>query len=227
MPCTNDPGSCAYLNEVYNSHDKGMLASGIFWAIFGGTFIVWGIYMRVFRDSYNNQTEKYSPGEATEQKKTTRKRSLLVHLSLVFASQSRRLLLPDFFRPIFGRTTRFQVLNLAIISGYLLVWSFVSMQYKFWVTSVKAYPGVFNTRSSIGSWANHMGILAYALTPISIILSSRESLLTVLTGVPYQKFYFLHRWLGYIIVLQSLLHTGLRCLIDFYYYRPQPSVGRP
>lgn len=99
------------------------------------------------------------------------------------------------------------------------------MRYKVWITPVKKLPSVFNTRSSIRSRANRVGLFAYALTPISILLSSRESILTLLTGVPYQKFYFLHRWLGYIIVIQSLIHTVLRFLVDFYFYKPQPSTG--
>lgn len=137
----------------------------------------------------------------------------------------RRYLLPDANHFFFGRTTRFQVSVLAILSGYLLVLSFVGIVYNTWVTPVKNKPGVFNTRTSLGPWSDRVGVLAYALTPLSILLSSRESLLSVLTGLPYQTFNFLHRWLGYIIFVQSALHTIGWCIIQARLYQPQPSVG--
>ncbi|KAG9927475.1 hypothetical protein KCV02_g9044, partial [Aureobasidium melanogenum] len=141
------------------------------------------------------------------------------------SSHTRRYLLPDFARPIFGRTTRLQVLILMILTGYLAVWSFVGILYGRWVTPVKKMPGVYSTRTSLGPWADRIGVLAYALTPLSILLSSRESILSLLTGLPYQSFNFLHRWLGYIIVVQSSLHTIGWCIIEARLYQPQPTVG--
>ena len=208
------------MDEVYNGHDRGLIALGLFWGAFVATFFIWAI-LRMSRNS-NGGAIRLPAADSSPQK---RKKSFLTRLNLAVASHARRYLLPDFFRPIFGRTTRLQVLILIIIATYFFIWSCVSMKYKVWVTPVKKHPGQFNTRSSIGSWANRVGLFAYALTPISILLSSRESILTLLTGVPYQKFYFLHRWLGYIIIIQSLIHTVLRFLIDFYFYSPQPATG--
>ncbi|KAG9925654.1 hypothetical protein KCV02_g9657, partial [Aureobasidium melanogenum] len=152
-------------------------------------------------------------------------RSGIERLQRAVSSHTRRYLLPDFARPIFGRTTRLQVLILLILTGYLAVWSFVGILYGKWVTPVKKMPGVYSTRTSLGPWADRIGILAYALTPLSILLSSRESILSLLTGLPYQSFNFLHRWLGYIIVVQSSLHTIGWCVIEARLYQPQPTVG--
>ena len=126
---------------------------------------------------------------------------------------------------IFGRTTRLQVLVLSALSGYLLIFSFVGIVYNTWVTPVSKMPGVYNTRASIGPWSDRVGVLAYALLPLSIMLSSRESLLSLITGLPYQSFNFLHRWLGYIIFVQSALHTIGWCVVEIRLYQPQPSVG--
>ncbi|KAG6018726.1 hypothetical protein E4U41_003633, partial [Claviceps citrina] len=114
---------------------------------------------------------------------------------------------------------------LALLAAYLLLWSFLGMSYKIWVTPVKTMPGVYSTRSSLGPWADRVGVIAFAMTPLSVMLSSRESLLTALTGVPYQSFNFLHRWLGYIMVVQATLHTVGWCIIEGRLYQPQPKVG--
>ncbi|KAH7156912.1 ferric reductase like transmembrane component-domain-containing protein [Dactylonectria macrodidyma] len=57
------------------------------------------------------------------------------------------------------------------------------------------------------------------------MLASRESILSLITGVPYQSFNFLHRWLGYVIFAQSGLHTIGWCVVEMRLYQPQPSVG--
>jgi ferric-chelate reductase len=58
------------------------------------------------------------------------------------------------------------------------------------------------------------------------MLSTRESILSLVTGLPYQSFNFLHRWLGYIIFVQSALHTIGWSVIEIRLYQPQPSVAK-
>jgi hypothetical protein len=83
-----------------------------------------------------------------------------------------------------------------------------------------------NTRSTLGPWSDRIGILAYALTPVCIVLSTRESVLSVITGIPYQNFIFLHRWTGRIIYIQSALHTAAWTIIEAKLYQPQPKIYR-
>ncbi|KAI0598838.1 ferric reductase like transmembrane component-domain-containing protein [Biscogniauxia sp. FL1348] len=216
LPCTNDAGSCAYLDQVYGSHDLGMLYSGILWATIGGILFIWAIGRRIWPSTQAGLTTCNSNIED---------KSSIRRLGRAIATHSRRYLLPDAARPIFGRTTRLQVGVLAALTGYLLIWSFVGIAYSIWITPVKNSPGLYNTRSSLGPWSDRIGILAYALTPLSILLSSRESILSLLTGVPYQSFNFLHRWLGYIIVLQGSLHTIAWTVIEVRLYQPQPATA--
>ena len=98
--------------------------------------------------------------------------------------------------------------------------------YKKWVTPVEDLPGVYNTRTGLGGFADRVGALAYALTPFTVLLSQRESMLSVITGIPYQHFNFLHRWTGRIIYLQSVLHTIGWTIIEGWLYKPQPDVYR-
>ncbi|WWC67748.1 uncharacterized protein I206_101660 [Kwoniella pini CBS 10737] len=201
VPCTNDAGSCEYLDVVYHSHDLGMLYSGILWSIIIGGLLVWGIIHRSFSSN---------------------------RLTRTINSAIRKRLLPEFKigRYFFGRTTRLQILVLLCLTIYLIIFSFIGIKYKTWITPVKNNPGVYNTRSSIGPLSDRLGILAYALTPLSILLGSRESILSQITGIPYQHFNFLHRWLGHIIFIQSILHTIFWCIVEIKLYQPQPSVAK-
>jgi Ferric reductase like transmembrane component len=76
----------------------------------------------------------------------------------------------------------------------------------------------------MGPWGDRIGALAYALTPFTVALSTRESILSLITGVPYQHFSFLHRWTGRIIYLQSVLHTLAWTVVEGKLYQPQPKV---
>jgi predicted ferric reductase len=215
LPCTNDPGSCKYLDVVYHSHDLGILYCGILWAIIGGVLLIWTIGRQVLKPA----------GQGNLISKENGRRGGLQRLRAALGAGSRRHLLPETMRPVFGRTTRLQIVILLVLSGYLTVFTFIGIEYNRWITPVKNMPGVYNTRTSLGPWSDRIGVLAFALTPLSILLSSRESLLSVITGIPYQNFNFLHRWLGYIIFVQSALHTVGWCIVEMRLYQPQPSVG--
>ncbi|RDA88814.1 hypothetical protein CP532_5451 [Ophiocordyceps camponoti-leonardi (nom. inval.)] len=215
VPCTNDAGSCAYLDVVYEAHDRGMLHVGIIWATICALLAIWFLLRLVYRPV----------GFVTPPLIRARGESRKRRLCATLASLRRRFFLPVAARPLFGRGSRMQVFVLACLAAYLILWTFVGIAYRRWITPVKGQPGVFNTRTSLGPWSDRVGVIAYALTPLSILLSSRESILSVLTGLPYQTFSFLHRWLGYIIFLQGALHTIGWFVIQFRLYQPQPSAG--
>lgn len=219
VPCTNDAGSCEYLDQVYHNHDLSMLYSGILWATIGGILFLWAVGRRLWPSARVDKTID------TDGEKAIAAHSRASRLKSALASSGRSYLLPDSIRGVFGRTTRFQVLILSVLTGYLLIWSFVGIEYKKWITPVKNTPGLYNTRTSMGPWSDRVGILAYALMPLSVMLASRESILSVLTGVPYQSFNFLHRWLGYIIFVQGALHTIAWSIIEIRLYQPQPKTG--
>ncbi|KAJ5173256.1 hypothetical protein N7492_005849 [Penicillium capsulatum] len=212
VPCTNDAGSCAYLDATYSAHDVGMLYTGILWSAIAGILLIWA-----FLRQFDNPMISPAPMPSRQSPISRARRALSAWI--------RQYCLPEAPRLIFGRTTRLQVLVLASLAGYLLIFSFVGIVYNTWVTPVSGMDGVYNTRSSIGPWSDRVGVFAYALLPLSVMLSSRESLLSMITGLPYQSFNFLHRWLGYIIFVQSSLHTIMWCIVELRLYQPQPSVG--
>lgn len=99
----------------------------------------------------------------------------------------------------------------------------VGITYKTWKTPIKD-SNLFNTRSGIGGFADRIGAFAFALTPLTIALCARESVLSILTGIPYQSFNFLHRWTGRIILVQSFVHCIIWTVVEAYLYQPQPKV---
>ncbi|KAK3311089.1 putative FAD binding protein [Chaetomium strumarium] len=241
VPCTNDPGSCAYLDVVYSAHDRGMIYTGIFWLTLGGILLAWTLWRRIFPspdgDDGHHLLQLHSSSSSSSSSEPESQQPLssapnsfssssLTRLRRAIAATTRHYLLPAVpLRPVFGHTTRLQLVLLAFLTAYLTLWSFIGIGYGRWVTPVKnSNPPVYNTRTSLGPWADRVGVLAYALTPLSILLASRENVLSLLTGVPYTSFMFLHRWTGYLILAQSLLHTLGWVLVEAWLYQPQPKV---
>lgn len=223
IPCTNDAGSCEYLDVVYHSHDLGILYTGIFWSSILGILLLWGIGRRVFPSRRDDEAIISSLSKRESQPQTNTTVGGVEKLKRTIASFHRRYLLPDFAPRILGHVTRLQVVVLLILAGYLTILSFVGIVYKTWITPVKGTE-LHNTRTSLGPFADRVGVLAYALTPMSVLLASRESLLSMVTGIPYQSFMFLHRWVGYIILIQSTVHTIGWVIVEARLYQPQPTT---
>jgi predicted ferric reductase len=219
VPCTNDKGSCEYLADIYHSHDLSMLFSGVLWLTIAGILFVWTLARRLLPSGRADEEFLVSRRQVSSSSAMTRFKNATL-------AYSRRYLLPDCARPVFGRTTRYQVFVLLSLFSYVTIFTFVGITYHIWKTPVKKFPGLFNTRSALGPFSDRIGVMAYALTPLSILLSSRESMLSVMTGVLYQSFNFLHRWLGYIILIQGAIHSFGWCLIEGKLYQPQPAVAK-
>ncbi|KAK4140048.1 ferric reductase transmembrane component 3 [Dichotomopilus funicola] len=231
VPCTNDPGSCAYLDAVYDAHDRGMVYTGIFWLTLVGLVGGWGVLRILLRPRGGSvvdgdQGEKQQGEE--EQQQPNSILSTTTRLVQTLHTTTTHHLLPSspvFLSPLLGHPTRLQLLLLTILTSYLTLFTFLGITYSTWITPIKNQPPtVLNTRTSIGPWADRVGVLAYALTPLSILLSSRESVLSLVTGVPYTGFLFLHRWTGYVILVQSVLHTVGWVVVEAKLYNPQPEV---
>lgn len=226
VPCTNDAGSCEYLDVIYHSHDLSMLYTGIFWSSILAVLLIWGIGRRVFPSQRGDDVviSALLGARAESQQLKLAAGGGINKVKRTIASMTRRCLLPDFApRLLGGHVTRLQVVVLLILGGYLTILTFVGIVYKTWITPVKG-TDLHNTRSSLGPFADRIGVLAYALTPLSVLLASRESLLSLITGIPYQSFMFLHRWVGYIILIQSTVHTIGWVVIEAKLYQPQPTT---
>ncbi|PWY83355.1 hypothetical protein BO70DRAFT_386813 [Aspergillus heteromorphus CBS 117.55] len=236
VPCTKDAGTCAYLDAVYHDHDISMLYSFILWAVIVGILFLWAVGRHFIQFNRNRSTASSSSPKLDSEplEPSASPQGAAYRLSRTVRAAVRRHLLPetDTLSWVFGHTTRLQLLVFLILSAYLLIFTLVGITYKTWVTPISGSPGLSNTRSGLGTWADRIGVLAFALIPLSVLLSSRESLLSLITGIPYHHFNFLHRWLGYVIYIQSALHTLGWTIVEGRLYQPQPSqwnsfIGQP
>ncbi|EME89630.1 uncharacterized protein MYCFIDRAFT_57022 [Pseudocercospora fijiensis CIRAD86] len=206
LPCTKDAGTCEYLEAVYSGHVTSMLYTFILWGAILGVLAVWTV-VRILRAG------RASHGAA----------ALLLDIGDRVSMLKRRLLPDAPMRWLFGRISRLQVVILAVMLAYLLVFSLVNIWYQTRVTPIKNST-LHNTRTGLGPWSDRIGALAYALTPFTVMLCMRESALSLITGIPYQHFNFLHRWLGRVIFVQSALHTIGWTIIEAKLYQPQPKT---
>lgn len=55
--------------------------------------------------------------------------------------------------------------------------------------------------------ATRTGLMAYACTPILIALAGKANVLTLITGISHEKLNVIHRWVGWITLVLSLIHT--------------------
>ncbi|XMA18665.1 hypothetical protein WAI453_011456 [Rhynchosporium graminicola] len=218
MPCTNDAGSCEYLDGVYWMHTVSMLYTFILWAVLGGLLAIF-VLSRAVKPSRTRGPRWELEGGAS-----VSPMSIFTRFWKSKTAALRRVLLPEGFQSVFGHVTRLQLVLLAMLLGYLTIFSFVGIVYKTWITPVKALPGKFNTRTGMGGFSDRVGAFAYALTPLSVFLSQRESILSLVTGMPTQSFNFIHRWLGHIIMAQSMIHTIIWTIVEAKLYQPQPKV---
>ncbi|KAE8148900.1 ferric reductase like transmembrane component-domain-containing protein [Aspergillus avenaceus] len=220
LPCTSDAGKCAYLDVDYHAHDLSVLYSAILWAV------ILGIVFLCFIGHYCNPIMRKSTSSCVgkEGENEHGGQSTLYRFRRSIGSLYHRHFLRESLTFIFGRTTRFNILILAILAGYLTIFSFVGIVYKTWYSPVEGHPELRTTRIGMGPWADRIGVLAYALTPLAVLLCTRESLLSLATGIPYHHFNFLHRWLGYIIYVQSVFHVLGWTLIEGKLYQPQPET---
>lgn len=116
-PCVNDNGTCAYLDLVYHMHDVSMLYTFIFWAVVGGILAIW-LAVRLLAPLPGSSMT--TDGEAGQKKQ---KPGIVYRSYRALAASRRRWLLPEAIYSIFGHSSRLQVLILAVLSSYFLIFS--------------------------------------------------------------------------------------------------------
>ena len=117
VPCTNDVGSCQYLDGVYWMHDISILYSCIMWAVIGGILILFVL----FRIAEPKAASGKQRGERNETPLGPQR--ALYRGWRALCAMSRRYLLPESLPVIFGHVTRLQITILGVILGYLLIFS--------------------------------------------------------------------------------------------------------
>lgn len=106
LPCTKDAGTCEYLDAVYGMHETSMLYTFIMWAVIGGVLLIWGA-------AHFRRMGVASQGRG----------GFIDDLGGQIGALKRSLLPDTPLRWLFGRISRLQVVVLAVILAYLLIFS--------------------------------------------------------------------------------------------------------
>lgn len=129
LPCTSDPGNCAYLDAVYGGHDLSMIYSAILWAVIGGVLL--------FCAALNNlPVSRQITGKVVDEQPNKRQ-STVYRIWRSVIAVSNRYLLPESLTPVFGHTTRLNIFVLVVLTGYLTIFTFVGVTYKTWYSPVE------------------------------------------------------------------------------------------
>ena len=116
LPCTNDAGSCQYLDAVYWMHDTSMLYTFILWGVIGFAFMV-AIALRFLKPASK------APRTIVSEDKDPAASNSYYRVWRGIQGSIRKVLLPESFVGFFGHVTRLQLLVLAILLFYLLIFS--------------------------------------------------------------------------------------------------------
>lgn len=119
LPCTNDHGTCEYLDGVYWMHDTSMLYTFIMWAVIG-FLLISAIGIRLVKPSGKRVTMSSTEGEGQKNESSP---SAAYRTWRSIQASTRKWLLPEGFVKFFGHVTKLQLLVLFILSAYLIVFS--------------------------------------------------------------------------------------------------------
>lgn len=132
----------------------------------------------------------------------------------------RRRLLPQSLYGLFPRVTRLQALMALLLTLYCAIFSFVGISYGAWVNPTIP-PG--RRIGFLEFSGDRTGCLAFAFVPLVFVLSSRDNVFSLVTGISYQHFNFMHRLVGRFIFGMTWVHTLLWSVELGYMYQPQPK----
>lgn len=107
VPCENDAGSCEYLEGVYWMHSVSMLYTFIMWGVLLGIAAAW-LIVRGWRMGGPVRSMETWFDKSLDRVGHLRRRYLTKDAPLTW---------------VFGRVSRLQVAILAVLSGYLTIFS--------------------------------------------------------------------------------------------------------
>lgn len=91
-----------------------------------------------------------------------------------------------------------------VLSGYLFTHT-LALVLNYSIDYHEILESVLEQR--LQAMGNRSGILAFAQLPLLMTLTTRSSLLMHFTGFKYSTLILLHRWIGRVVILDSILHT--------------------
>jgi hypothetical protein len=122
VPCANDQGTCEYLDAVYHMHDLSMLYTFILWAVLGGLLSIL-VVVRVFRPRQGSEGNVDGTPRDAEGLASKVDRSTALRIWRAIVATANHYLLPESFTDLFGHVSTVQLVALAGLLVYLLIFS--------------------------------------------------------------------------------------------------------
>lgn len=122
VPCVNDQGTCEYLDAVCRKHDLSILYTFILWAVIGNVLALWVAVRNLRPREKSTSLRKGTLRDAKASKSKTGQSSILRVWRTMVASIN-HCLLPEGFTGVFGHVSRVQLVVLAGLLTYLLIFS--------------------------------------------------------------------------------------------------------
>lgn len=111
LPCTNDKGTCEYLESVYSMHEISMQYTFIMWIVIGVILVLF-LLARVIKSQRSGADAKSG------------KQSSVHRAWKSMVARWRQFMLPESgLFGMFPNTTRLQVVILGVLCAYLIVFS--------------------------------------------------------------------------------------------------------
>lgn len=203
--------NCDYWDHYYQQHNSHILGMFITWGFIASIVIVAGV-INISGRHRKKLSQKDEEGKET----APGGRSIHGVLSAFF----RKYFLPQSLWGFFPHVTRFQAMMVVLLTLYCTLFTFIGISYGVWVNPTKP-PG--RRIGFLEFSGDRTGCLAFAFVPLVFILSSRDNIFSLITGVSYQHFNFLHRWIGRFIFIMTWVHTVLWSIELGIMYQPQPT----
>ncbi|RPB22381.1 hypothetical protein L211DRAFT_826933 [Terfezia boudieri ATCC MYA-4762] len=208
--------TCDYWENYYIQHNRHVLLMFITWGLIAFILLVAAFITRYPR--IGNRVQRQAMNDE-EESSTAKKGSTFQ----VWSASCRRHLLPKSHMGILLSMTRLQALLVVLLFVYAILFSFIGIAYKEWVDPTKQPGHRIGFNEFVG---NRTGCLAFALVPLVFVLASRDNIFSLITGISYQNFNLLHRWVGRCIFIFTFAHALLWSVELGFTYQRQPTHYR-
>ncbi|KAF7503423.1 hypothetical protein GJ744_003753 [Endocarpon pusillum] len=120
IPYVNDPGTCEYLDAVYQMHDLSMLYTSILRAVISGVLALW-IAVRILRPREKSTRLLKGTLRDAEASGSKHGQSNALRVWRATIATINHYLLPESFTHVFGHISGVQLVALAGLLAYLLI----------------------------------------------------------------------------------------------------------
>ncbi|KAF8430187.1 hypothetical protein EV426DRAFT_708328 [Tirmania nivea] len=220
IPMCYGEESCDYWENYYTQHNRHILLMFITWGL-----IAFMLLMAAFITGYRRTGNKVQRQAVKDEERSTIATAGSTYQA--WSASCRRHLLSQPFMGILPSMTRLQALLVLLLVVYAILFSFIGIVYKEWVNPTTPPGRRIGFNKFVG---DRTGMLALPQKwrPLKFFTDHNTSstVFSLVTGISYQNFNLLHRWVGRWIFVFIFVHALLWSVELGFMYQPQPTRYR-